>query len=100
MLNKFDEANTQVVGLSVDSRFALNTWAAALGGIRYPLAADFWPHGGVASAYGILNEDAGIASRSLFIIDPEGVIRHAEQYPPGTLPDPQDVLAALGRLQG
>ena len=71
----------------------------ALGGIRHPLLADFWPHGGTAQAFGIFNEDAGTANRTVFIIDPEGVIRHSELHQ-GTLPDVPAILAKLAELQG
>ena len=87
------------MGLSVDSMFAQKTWATALGGIRHPLLADFWPHGGTAQAFGIFNEDAGTANRTVFIIDPEGVIRHSELHQ-GTLPDVPAILAKLAELQG
>ena len=97
-MTKFDEANVQLLGLSVDSLFALKTWATAMGGIRHPLLADFWPHGGVAQAFGIFNQDNGIANRSLFIIDPDGVIRHSELHQ-GTLPDVNSVLGELAKLQ-
>ena len=69
-----------------------------MGGIRHPLLADFWPHGGVAGSLGIFNEDAGIANRSLFIIDPDGVVQHSELHT-GTLPQVDDVMAKLGALQ-
>jgi alkyl hydroperoxide reductase subunit AhpC len=98
-LTKFDEKGTQVLGLSVDSVFALKALASAMGGIRHPLLADFWPHGGVARAFGIFNDDAGIANRALLIIDPDGVVRHGELHQ-GTLPDVDSVLAELERLQG
>tara|TARA_A100001037_G_C15126945_1_gene626701 strand:- start:9 stop:305 length:297 start_codon:yes stop_codon:yes gene_type:complete len=97
-LKQFDEKGVQLLGLSVDSTFALKTWATSMGGIRHPLLADFWPHGGVAGSLGILNEDAGIANRSLFIIDPDGVVQHSELHT-GTLPQVDDVMAKLGALQ-
>ena len=84
--------------MSVDSTFALKTWGMALGGIRHPLLADFWPHGGVAKSFGIFNEDGGFANRTLFIIDPKGVVRHAELHK-GTLPDVDATLAKLAELQ-
>ena len=96
---QFDEVNAQVIGLSVDSVFALKTWGMSMGGIRHPLLADFWPHGGVAQSFGIFNDDAGIANRSLFIIDPDGVVRHSELHQ-GTLPQVDDTLAKLKSLQG
>ena len=86
-----------MLGLSVDSVFALKTWAISMGGIRHPLLADFWPHGAAAQALGIFNEDNGIANRALFIIDPEGVVRHRELHQ-GTLPQVDDTLAKLAEL--
>ena len=85
--------------MSVDSGFALKTWALAMGGIKHPLLADFWPHGGVAESLGILNADGGFANRALFIIGPDGVVRYSELHQ-GTLPDVNTVLAKLGELQG
>ena len=79
--------------------FSLKTWAVSMGGIKHPLLADFWPHGGAAQALGIFNADVGIANRTLFIIDPEGVVRFSELHQ-GTLPQVDDALAELGRLQG
>ena len=46
----------------------------------------------------MFNEDAGTARRSLFIIDPEGIVRHKEQHQ-GTLPDPKAVMEELKKLQ-
>ena len=90
--------NAQVLGMSVDSMFALKTWGVALGGIKHPLLADFWPHGGVAQSFGIFNEDGGFANRTLFIIDPNGVIQFAELHQ-GTLPAVDATLAKLAELQ-
>lgn len=85
--------------MSVDSMFALKTWAIAMGGIRHPLLADFWPHGAVGKSLGLLNDDSGIISRALLIIDPDGVVRHGELHQ-GTLPEPTATLETLAKLQG
>ena len=79
--------------------FSLKTWAMAMGGIKHPLLADFWPHGGVGKSLGILNEDGGFTNRTLFIIDPEGVVRHSELHQ-GTLPDVDACLEKLASLKG
>ena len=79
--------------------FALKTWAFAMGGIRHPLLADFWPHGGTAKALGIFNEDAGIANRALFIIDPTGTVKHSELHQ-GTLPQVDATLERLAQVKG
>jgi alkyl hydroperoxide reductase subunit AhpC len=96
-LKQFDEAGAKLLGLSIDTTFALKTWATAMGGIRHPLLSDFWPHGAVAQSLGIFNEDVGMAMRALFIIDPDGVVRHSEMHT-RTLPDPAQALAALAKL--
>ena len=85
--------------MSVDSMFALKTWACSMGGIRHPLLADFWPHGGVSKSLGIFNEDSGITNRCVMIIDPEGVVRHGEAFQ-GVLPDVNATLETLTALKG
>jgi alkyl hydroperoxide reductase subunit AhpC len=97
-LTKFEEANAQVLGMSIDSMFSLKTWAVSMGGIRHPLLADFWPHGATAKSLGIFNEDTGFVNRTLMIIDPEGVVRFSELHQ-GTLPSADDTLAELAKLQ-
>ncbi len=47
-------------------------------GFEFPLLADFWPHGGVAKAFGVFNEGKGTAFRGTFVIDKTGLIRYAE----------------------
>lgn len=43
-------------------------------------------------AYGIYNDERGIAGRATFVIDAEGVVRDARTYPPGSLPDAAELL--------
>lgn len=97
-MKQFSEAGAALVGLSVDSGPALRAWSTAMGGIRHPLLADFWPHGGAAKSLGIFNEAAGIVNRTVVIIDPDGVVRHVETHQ-GTLPDPAAALDKLKTLQ-
>ena len=91
--------NAQVIGMSIDSMFALKTWAVSMGGIRHPLLADFWPHGGASQSLGLFNDQTGFTNRALMIIDPAGVVQFSELHQ-GTLPNVDDTLATLARLQG
>ena len=75
----FAGLDTQVLGISVDSVPCLTAWAENLGGINYPLLSDFFPHGAVAEAYGVLQND-GRSERALFIIDREGVIQYVDVH--------------------
>ena len=87
-----------MLGLSVDNNPSLKAFAAGLGGVPHPLLSDFHPKGAVLASYGVYNEESGNARRSLFIIDKSGVIRYAQIYAPGTLPDPAHVLSELEGL--
>jgi glutaredoxin len=75
----FTGLDTQVLGISVDSVPCLTAWAKDLGGINYPLLSDFWPHGKVAEAFGVLRED-GKCERAIFVIDREGMIQYVDVH--------------------
>ncbi len=88
---------TQVLGLSVDSRPSLKAWADSLGGITYPLLSDFYPHGQVAQAYDVLRAE-GYAERAIYVIDKRGIIRYIDVHDIDEQPDNEvlfDVLADL-----
>ena len=85
--------------MSVDSAPSLRAFSAGLGGVPHPLLADFHPKGAVLQSYSVYNEDTGTARRSVFIIDKEGVIRWSELYQAGSLPNPDDVLGELEKIQ-
>lgn len=96
-LDLFRSADVELVGISVDSKWALRNWAEKEG-YDFTLVADFWPHGEVARAYDVFLDDKGFASRGTFLIDAEGVIRAAFVTAPGEarpLSAYQEALAAL-----
>jgi peroxiredoxin 2/4 len=78
---EFKTLNTEVLGASVDSEFSHLAWvqtdrkSGGLGDLVYPLVADIKKE--ISSAYNVLDPDAGIALRGLFIIDKDGVIQHS-----------------------
>ena len=83
-MGEFDELDVNVLGVSIDSHFSHLQWMntprkqGGLGGLKYPLVADLTKS--ISKDYGVLIEDgenAGIALRGLFIINPEGVVQHA-----------------------
>ncbi len=83
----FDQfSGVQVLGVSVDTPFALKAWAEQQG-YQFPLLSDFWPHGRVAQEYGVFDDNAGLALRGTFLIDTAGVVRFAEVNQPG---EPRD----------
>ena len=98
MLDQFKTADTQVLGVSTDSRFSLENWAGSLGGISFPLVADFHPKGAVASSYGLYNEEIGITNRATVIIDKQGVVRFANIVSPGGIRKAADLLAECQKV--
>ena len=76
----FSSKNTEVLGVSVDSKFTHLAWIqtprneGGIGDINYPLVSDLKRE--ICQAYNVLNDD-GEADRGLFIINPRGVIMHS-----------------------
>lgn len=102
-LSRFEEYNTQVLGISVDSIPSHKAWAKSIGGISYPLLSDFYPHGKASEAFGVLRTDAGqpafgAAERALFIIDKEGVVRFIDVHPIAEQPDNEELFEILRKL--
>lgn len=70
----FDSAGAAVLAISCDTRHAQAQWAEQQG-FTFPVLSDFWPHGEVAKAYGVFNEQLGCANRASFVIDKDGIVR-------------------------
>ena len=95
----FEGANATVLAVSVDSKFSLRAYAEQEG-YSFDLLADFWPHGAVASEYGVFDAGSGMARRGTFIIDAGGVVRYVVVNPRGQARDLsayRDALAGLDR---
>lgn len=93
-ISRFEELNAQVLGISVDSVHSHKAYAEKLGGLSFPLLADFHPKGETSRSYGVYSEEKGYSKRSIFILDPAGIVRHTRLYLQG-LPDVEEVLAAV-----
>jgi peroxiredoxin len=85
-LSDFVNDDVQVLTVSVDSVYSHKIWADREG-YQFPMLSDFWPHGGVARAYGVFNDTTGFANRGTFVIDKAGVVRFAEMNGPGQARD-------------
>lgn len=90
----FDAHDTALVGISVDNVPTLYAWTRRMGGLWFPVASDFWPHGGLAARLGILRRD-GVAERALFLVDKQGRIRFIDIHDINTRPDLGQLVTAL-----
>lgn len=96
-LGDFVNDDVQLLTVSVDSVYAHKVWATQER-FTFPLLSDFWPHGAVASAYGVFDDTYGIANRGTFLIDRSGIVRFAEMNPPGAARDQDAWRKALETL--
>jgi len=78
--DEFKKLNTELVAVSVDSHFSHLAWtqqprkAGGLGKMNLPILSDLTKS--ISKDYGVLLDNAGIALRGLFLIDPSGIVRH------------------------
>ncbi len=95
-IRDFEAAGAQVVGISCDSIYSHDAWAKSLGGISYPLLSDVQRD--VVERYGIHWPELNACHRATFVIDRQGVVRFAQRYGRGELPDPAKILAEVKTL--
>jgi peroxiredoxin (alkyl hydroperoxide reductase subunit C) len=78
---EFADLDAEVLGVSTDTVFVHKAWINTprdkngVGELNFPLAADTTHR--VSRDYGVLVESEGLATRGLFIIDPNGVMQYA-----------------------
>ncbi|MBN1310478.1 MAG: redoxin domain-containing protein [Anaerolineae bacterium] len=94
---RFAALDAQVFAISVDSVPCLKAWLDTFNGVTYPVLSDFWPHGAVAQAYGVLRSD-GTSERALFIVDKQGILRYIDIHDIDMQPDNEVLLAELRKI--
>jgi peroxiredoxin (alkyl hydroperoxide reductase subunit C) len=94
-LASFQNDDLVTLAISVGPPPTHKVWATS-SGFTFPVLSDFWPHGAVASAYGVFNPVAGYANRGTFLVDRSGVIAFADCKEPGEARDESVWTAALG----
>jgi len=96
----YNNANAQVFGISVDSRFVLAKFKEEQK-LNFPLLSDF--HKEASTAYDAIYADfigmKGVSKRSAFVIDKEGIVRYAEVLEKASdLPDFNEIKKVLAGL--
>ena len=78
-IDEFNQRDTLVMGVSIDSQFTHNAWRktpvndGGIGLVRYPLIADV--NHKICQAYGVEHPEAHVALRGAFLIDKKGIVR-------------------------
>ena len=99
--NEFRGLDAQIIGISVDSPFVLSSWKEQLK-LPFELLSDF--NKKTSKAYGAFHEKLGplegVAKRSAFVIDREGIIQYEWiSDDPGVLPDVEAIKDVLDELK-
>ncbi len=73
----FDKYDATLLGITVDNIPSLYAWTKEMTEpgekLWFSVLSDFYPHGAVASTYGVLRSE-GISERALFVINKKGII--------------------------
>ncbi len=86
--------DTQVLGISTDSRFTLQHWATEQK-TTFPLLSDQMRK--VSASYGVLDPVTGMANRTTFVVGPDGRIEHIEEG--SSAIDPTGAATACQRVR-
>ena len=95
-LPRFSDGSLTTVAVSVGPPPTHKVWSSAQGYL-FPILSDFWPHGGIAREYGVLDEQRGYANRGTFLIGRDGLIRYSAMVGPGEARTEDTWTAALAQ---
>jgi mycoredoxin-dependent peroxiredoxin len=93
-LTEFQQNDTEVLGISVDSKHSIAAFAEHLH-LQFPLLSDFERK--VTQAFGVLRE-GGFAERATFVIDRQGKIVYSHVNSMNEVPDNAPVFEVLRQL--
>ena len=96
----FLDRDTQLLGASIDTEYVHLAWRKDhkdLKELPFPMLADTKRE--LSQALGVLHQEAGVALRATFIVDPEGVIRHVSVNDLSVGRSVDEVLRVLDALQ-
>ena len=97
---EFQKLGVEIYGVSTDTHFTHKAWhdsSETIGKVRYPLIGD--PTHAISRNFEVLIEDAGIADRGTFVVDPEGRIQVLEITAGGIGRDAAELLRKIKAAQ-
>lgn len=100
-LEDFEELETQVLAINMDSVETNREWIEEIGGLGFPLLADYVPLGDVTLTYDCFVPEKGYGKRVVFLVDKAGVLRHIEVLSGerGACPDMSVLLDKIRKME-
>lgn len=96
----FQSLGVEIYSVSTDTHFAHKAWhdtSEAVGKIQYTMVGD--PTGTISRNFEVMIEEAGLADRGTFVIDPEGKIQIVEVNAGGIGRDAGELLRKVKAAQ-
>jgi peroxiredoxin len=93
-LPELEASGVRVLALSTDTMFSLRVFAEQAH-LEFDLLSDHWPHGAIASSYGVFDAEVGCALRGSFVLDADGVVTWQVVNQIGEARDVAEHVAAL-----
>ena len=97
---EFQKLGVEVYSVSTDTHFTHKAWHDAsdtIKKINYPMIGD--PTGTITRGFDVMIEEAGLALRGTFLVNPEGVIKVAEIHDLGIGRDAAELLRKVKAAQ-
>jgi len=97
---EFKARGVEIYAVSTDTHFTHKAWhdsSETIGKINYPMIGD--PTGTITRNFGVMIEEAGLAERGTFVINPEGQIQIVEISAGGVGRDAQELLRKIKAVQ-
>ncbi len=96
----FQKLGVEIYAVSTDTHFTHKGWSdasTAIKKVKYPLVGD--PTGTLCRNFDVMIEEAGLALRGTFVINPEGQIKFCEVLDLGIGRDAQELLRKIKAAQ-
>jgi peroxiredoxin (alkyl hydroperoxide reductase subunit C) len=97
---EFSKLGVEIYSVSTDTHFTHKAWhdsSETIGKINYPMIGD--PTGIISRNFGVMIEEAGLAERGTFVIDPQGKIQIIEINAGGIGRDASELLRKVKAAQ-
>lgn len=97
---EFQKMGVEIYSVSTDTHFTHKAWhdsSDTIGKIQYPMIGD--PTGTITRNFGVMIEEAGLAERGTFVLDPDGKIQIVEINAGGIGRDASELLRKVKAAQ-
>jgi peroxiredoxin (alkyl hydroperoxide reductase subunit C) len=97
---EFQKLGVEIYAVSTDTHFTHKAWhdsSETIGKIKFPMIGD--PTGAITRNFGVMIEEAGLAERGTFVMDPQGRIQIIEVNAGGVGRDASELLRKIKAAQ-